>query len=226
MLTKAALGPFWRSCAVLTLYSSQSSGNSYKVRLLLAKLRRPFRLVDVDIFAGENRTPEFLALNPEGRVPLLAVEGRYLAESNAILFYLARNSPFLPDNPLDEAETLRWMFFEQNSHEPGIAAARFWLSQVRGGRDLRTHDVDRWMEEGYAALKSMERHLLNRDFFVGETLTVADIALYAHTHMAEDGDFSLETFPATRRWLQRVEAEPDHVDMGWRPADTVLPEPA
>ncbi|MGE4372911.1 MAG: glutathione S-transferase family protein [Xanthobacter sp.] len=211
---------------MLTLYSSQSSGNSYKVRLLLAKLRCPFRLVNIDIFAGENRTPEFLALNPEGRVPLLAVEGRHLAESNAILFYLARNTRFLPHAPLDEAETLRWMFFEQNSHEPGIAAARFWLRQVRGGRDLRTHDVDRWLEEGYAALKSMERHLQNRDFFVGESLTVADIALYAHTHMAEDADFLLDTFPATRRWLERVAAQPDHVDMNWRPADSPQPEQA
>ncbi len=202
---------------MLTLYSSQSSGNSYKVRLLLAKLHRAFRLVEVDIFAGENRTPEFLAMNPEGRVPLLAVDGRHLSESNAILFYLARDTRFLPDDPLDVAETLRWMFFEQNSHEPGIAAARFWLRQVRGGRDLRTHDVDRWMEEGYAALKTMERHLSKHAFFVGDTVTVADIALYAHTHMAEEGEFSLEGFPAVRCWLRRMAALPDHVDMEWRP---------
>lgn len=205
---------------MLTLYSSQSSGNSYKVRLLLAKLHRPFKLVEVDIFAGENRTPEFLAMTPEGRVPLLAVDGRYLSESNAILFYLARDTRFLPDDPLDVAETLRWMFFEQNSHEPGIAAARFWLRLVRGGRDLRTHDVDRWLEEGYAALKTMERHLSKHDFFVGETVTVADIALYAHTHMAEDGEFSLEGFPAVRAWLRRMASLPDHVDMDWHPEQT------
>ncbi|MFG1320422.1 glutathione S-transferase family protein [Xanthobacter autotrophicus] len=203
---------------MLTLYSTQASGNSYKVRLMLAKLDRPFRLEEVDIFAGENRTPEFLARNPEGRVPLLDLDGRFLAESNAILFYLADGSRFLPADAFDRAETLRWMFFEQHSHEPGIAAARFWLKQVRGGRDLRTHDVDRWMEEGYAALKVMERHLDGRRFFVGEALTIADMALYAHTHVAEEGDFSLRGFPAVRAWLERVAAEPGHVDIEWRPS--------
>ncbi|MFG1266464.1 glutathione S-transferase family protein [Xanthobacter sp. DSM 14520] len=203
---------------MLTLYSTQASGNSYKVRLILAKLGRPFRLEEVDIFAGEHRTPEFLARNPEGRVPLLGIDGCFLAESNAILFYLADGTPFLPADPFDRAETLRWMFFEQHSHEPGIAAARFWLKQVRGGRDLRTHDVDRWMEEGYAALKVMERHLAGRRYFVGEALTIADMALYAHTHVAEEGDFSLRGFPAVRAWLERVAAEPGHVDMEWRPS--------
>ncbi|MDI4656815.1 glutathione S-transferase family protein [Xanthobacter autotrophicus] len=203
---------------MLTLYSTQASGNSYKARLMLAQLGRPFRLVEVDIFAGENRTPEFLARNPEGRVPLLEVDGRFLAESNAILFYLAEGTRFLPTDAFDRAEVLRWMFFEQHSHEPGIAAARFWLRQVRGGRELRTHDVDRWMEEGYAALKVMERHLAGRRFFVGATLTIADMALYAHTHVAEEGDFSLQGFPAVRAWLARVAAEPDHVDMEWRPS--------
>ncbi|MFG1315866.1 glutathione S-transferase family protein [Xanthobacter autotrophicus] len=203
---------------MLTLYSTQASGNSYKVRLMLAKLGRPFRLEEVDIFAGENRTPEFLARNPDGRVPLLDLDGRFLAESNAILFYLADGSRFLPADAFDRAETLRWMFFEQHSHEPGIAAARFWLKQVRGGRELRTHDVDRWMEEGYAALKVMERHLDGRRFFVGEALTIADMALYAHTHVAEEGDFSLRGFPAVRAWLERVAAEPGHVDMEWRPS--------
>lgn len=202
---------------MLTLYSSQSSGNSYKARLALAKLALPFRLEEIDIFAGENRTPEFLKLNPEGRVPLLVVDGRVLAESNAILFFLAEGTPYLPQAPLDRAETLRWMFFEQNSHEPGIAAARFWLRQVRGGRDLRAHDVDRWFEEGYGALKVMERHLDQRSFFVGTRLTIADMALYAHTHVAEEGDFSLAGFPAIRAWLARVAAEPGHVDMAWRP---------
>lgn len=207
-----------REALVLTLYSSQSSGNAYKVRLLLAKLGLAFRIVEIDIFAGENRTPEFLAMNPEGRVPLLDVDGRFLAESNAILFYLADGTRFLPAPALDRAETLRWMFFEQNSHEPGLAAARFWLRQVRGGRDLRTHDVDRWLEEGYAALRVMERHLKGRLFFVGDGLTVADIALYAHTHVADEGDFSLASFPKVRAWLARVAAEPGHVDMHWQPA--------
>ncbi|MEP9378454.1 glutathione S-transferase family protein [Aquabacter sp. CN5-332] len=203
---------------MLKLYSTQSSGNSYKVRLLLAKLGLPFELIEVDIFAGEHRTPDFLALNPEGRVPLLELEdGAILAESNAILFYLAEGTPLLPADKLKRAEALRWMFFEQNNHEPGIAQARFWLRQVRGGRELRTHDADRWMEEGYGALKIMERHLAGRRFFVDGGLTIADLALYPHTLVAPEGDFDLQSFPEVRRWLQRVADEPLHVDMDWHP---------
>lgn len=205
---------------MLTLYSTQASGNSYKVRMLLAKLGRPFRLTEVDILSGEHRTPEFLAKNADGRVPLLELPGgATLAESNAILFYLADGTSLLPAAPLARAETLRWMFFEQNNHEPGIGQARFWLQQVRGGRELRTHDIDRWMEEGYGALKVMERHLQGRDFFVGEALTIADIALYAHTHVAHEGEFDLSPFAAVRRWLKRIAREPDHVEMHWRPLE-------
>lgn len=196
----------------------QSSGNSYKARLLLARLGLEFRLVDVDLLRGENRTPEFLIKNPEGRVPLLELPGgRLLAESNAILVYLAEGTPLLPEDRFARAETLRWMFFEQHSHEPAIAAARFWLKLVRGGRELRTHDIDRWMEEGHAALGVMERHLVRRRFFVDDRLTVADIALYAHTHVAEEGEFNLAPYPNVRAWLARVAAEPGHVDMDWRP---------
>lgn len=203
---------------MITLYSTQSSGNSYKVRLLLARIGLPFRLVDVDIFAGEHRTPEFLARNPEGRVPLIEFEdGTTLTESNAILFYLGEDTALVPAERLKRAETLRWMFFEQNSHEHGIAQARFWLNQVRGGRELRTHDIDRWMEEGYRALRIMERHLADRRFFVGDSLTLADLALYPHTHVAPEGDFDLASFPAIRAWLDRVACEPGHVDMAWRP---------
>jgi len=145
---------------VLTLYSMQSSGNSYKVRMLLARLARPYHLVEIDRFKGENRTPEYLAINPDGRLPALQLEdGRILAESNAILVYLAEGTPWLPNDRFDYAETLRWMFFEQHSHEPAIAEARFWLRFVRGGRELRTHEIDQWMERGYAALALMEQHL-------------------------------------------------------------------
>ncbi|CAA0094899.1 Disulfide-bond oxidoreductase YfcG [Starkeya nomas] len=204
---------------MLKVYAMQSSGNCYKVRLLLAKLGAPFELIDVDLLRGENRTPDFLMKNPEGRVPLLELPGgRYLPESNAIMFFLADGSPLLPDEPLARAEVLRWMFFEQHSHEPSIGAARFWLKLVKGGRELRTHDIDRWMEEGYAVLGVMERHLSRRPFFVDGTLTIADIALYAHTHVAEEGDFDLRTFPAVRAWLDRVAALPSHVGMDWRPA--------
>lgn len=209
---------------MLKLYSMQSSGNCYKVRLLLAKLETPFRLVDVDVLRGENRTPEFLMKNPEGRVPLLGLPGGlFLAESNAMLAYLAEGTPYLPQDRLARAETLRWMFFEQHSHEPAIAAARFWLKLVRGGRDLRTHDIDRWMEEGHAALGVMERHLARRPFFVDGELSIADIALYAHTHVAEEGDFDLSPYSAVRAWIDRVAASPGHVGMGWRPQDAAAP---
>lgn len=204
---------------MLKLHAMQSSGNSYKVRLLLARLGLPFELVDVDLLRGENRTPDFLMKNPEGRVPLLELPGgRYLPESNAILFYLADGTPLLPNDPLGRAEALRWMFFEQHSVDSSIGHARFWLKLVRGGRDLRTHDIDRWMEEGYAALGVMERHLARRPFFIDGTLSVADLALYAHTHLAHEGDFDLRTFPAVRGWLERVAAQPAHVAMDWRPA--------
>ncbi|MCB4771073.1 glutathione S-transferase family protein [Ancylobacter sp. Lp-2] len=206
---------------MLKLHAMQSSGNCYKVRMLLARLGTPFELVDVDLLRGENRTPEFLMKNPEGRVPLLELPGgRFLPESNAILFYLAEGTPLLPDDRLARAEVLRWMFFEQHSHEPAIAAARFWLKLVRGGRELRTHDIDRWMEEGYRALKVMDRHLQRRRFFVDRALTIADIALYAHTHVADEGDFDLAPFPAVHDWLARVAAQPGHVDMEWRPQVT------
>lgn len=204
---------------MLKIYAMQSSGNCYKVRLLLAKLGLPFELVDIDLLRGENRTPDFLMKNPEGRVPLLELPGgRHLPESNAILFHLADGTPLLPGEPLTRAEVLRWMFFEQHSHDSSIGAARFWLKLVRGGRDLRTHDIDRWMEEGYAALGVMERHLARRPFFVDGAMTIADIALYAHTHVAHEGEFELATFPAVRAWLERVAAEPGHVGMDWRPA--------
>jgi len=207
---------------MLTLYSMQSSGNSYKARLLLARLGTRYRLIEVDILKGENRTPDFLAKNPDGRVPVLELEdGRYLAESNAILVYLAEDSPFLPDDRLARAEVLRWMFFEQHSHEPAIAAARFWLSLVKGGRELRTHDIDQWMEHGYQALMLMERHLAGNAYFVGDRSTVADLALYAHTHVAPEGDFDLSGYPAVMDWLARIAAEPGHLAISQWPENAV-----
>ena len=203
---------------MLTLYSMQLSGNSYKVRLLLSRLGVAYRQVEVDILKGETRTPAFLAKNPDGHVPLLELEdGRRLAESNAILLYLAEGTPYLPADRFERAEVLRWMFFEQHSHEPAIAAARFWLALVKGGRDLRTHDIDQWMEKGYEALALMERHLGHNRYFVGERTSVADLALYAHTHVAPEGDFDLGGFPAVTDWLARVASEPGHVGMGQSP---------
>jgi glutathione S-transferase len=201
-----------------TLYSMQRSGNCYKVRLALAQLDIPYRLVEIDLLKGESRTPEFLAKNPSGRVPLLEVApGRYLPESNAILWYIAGGSPLATENRLDRAEALQWMFFEQHSLEPNLGAARFWLTLVKGGRELQSHALEDWLEKGYQALSVMEKHLARHRFFAADRYTIADIALYAYTHCAEESDFDLATFPAIRRWLKRVADQPRHVAMEWQP---------
>lgn len=200
------------------LYSMQRSGNSYKVRLALAMLQEPYIPIEVDILHGETRTPEFLAKNPSGQVPILEVaDGRYIAESNAILWYIAIGTPLAPEQRMDRADALQWMFFEQHALEPNIGAAYFWLALVRGGRDLQTHALDDWMERGYAALRVMEEHLRRNEYFADGRLTVADIALYAYTHLAEQCDFELTAFPAIRRWLRRVESSPGYVPMDWKP---------
>ena len=204
-----------------TLYSMQRSGNSYKVRLALAQLGFPYRLVEIDILKGESRTPEFLAKNPNGQVPLLEVaSGRYLAESNAILWHLvAGGTPLGPTTASIAPEALQWMFFEQHSLEPNIGAAYFWLTLVKGGRELQHHALEDWMEEGYRALGVMENHLKHHRFFAADRYTVADIALYAYTHLAHECDFDLATFPAIRAWLDRAsEPRPPRPD-GWRAGD-------
>ncbi len=203
---------------MLTLYSMQRSGNSYKARLALAQLRSRYRLVEVDILKGESRTPDFLAKNPNGQVPLLEVApGRYLAESNAILWYVAGGSDLVPEDRIERAEALQWMFFEQHSLEPNIGAAYFWLALVKGGRELQQHALEDWMEEGYRALAVMENHLKGRSFFAADRYTIADIALYAYTHVTHLCDYDLGSFPALGAWLDRVVEQPDHVAMDWRP---------
>ena len=208
-----------------TLYSMQRSGNSYKVRLALAQLGIPYRLVEVDILTGESRTPEFLAKNPNGQVPLLEVApGRYIAESNAIIWHLVSGSPLRPADRIDRAQALQWMFFEQHSLEPNIGAAYFWLTLVKGGRELQQHALEDWMEEGYRALGVMETHLKQNRYFAADRYTVADIALYAYTHLAHECDFDIASFPAIRAWLDRVAAEPGHVVMDVQPANAVAAE--
>ena len=197
-----------------TLYSMQRSGNSYKARLALAHLNIPYRLVEVDILRGESRTPEFLAMNPSGQVPLLEVApGRYLAESNAILWFLADGTELVPTDRVERAEAMQWTFFEQHSLEPNIGAAYFWLCLVKGGRELQRHALDDWMEEGYRALAVMDRHLRDRRFFAAGRYTIADIALYAYTHLAHLADFELGSFPNVARWLREVESLPTHMPM-------------
>jgi glutathione S-transferase len=199
---------------MFTLYSMQRSGNSYKVRLALSQLDIEYRLIEIDVVRGETRTPEFLAMNPSGHVPLLEVApGRHLAESGAILWYLAGDSWLVPDDRLAQGEMLQWMFFEQHSLEPYLGAAHFWLVLVKGGRDLKMHAMEEWIERGYQALRVMERHLAHRDFFAAGRYTIADIALYAYTHVANECGYDLTSFPAVRAWLGRVASQPRHIPM-------------
>lgn len=208
-----------------TLYSMRRSGNCYKVRLALAQLGISYNLVEVDILKGETRTPDFLAKNPSGHVPLLEVApGRYLPESNAILWYIAGGTPLAPDDRIDRAEALQWMFFEQHSVEPNLGAAHFWLTLVKGGRELHTHALEEWSERGYQALRVMEQHLSGREFFAAGRYTIADIALYAYTHTANETVFDLTEFPAIRAWLARVAAQAGHVPITWEPAAMAIAE--
>lgn len=195
-----------------TLYDYLPSGNGYKVRLLLTLLGIPYRLVQKDIMKGETRTPDFLALNPNGRIPLIVFEdGRRLFESGAIIHYLAEGTRFLPEDRFARAEILQWMFFEQYSHEPYVAVARFLLIHPEAVPPERLAELPAKQKGGYAALAVMERYLKDRRYFVGDGLTIADIALYAYTHVAHEGGFDLATFPAIRGWLDRVRAEPGYI---------------
>ncbi len=193
------------------LYDYLPSGNGYKVRLLLTQLGIPFELIEVDIAKGLTRTPEFLAKNPNGRIPTLELgPGVFLAESNAILFYLAEGTPFFPTDRLERARVLQWMCFEQYSHEPNIATSRFWIQHL-GVTDERRAALEQKRLLGHAALGVMEQHLAARAFFVGERYSIADIALYAYTHVADEGGFDLAPYPAIRVWLERVRAQPSHI---------------
>ena len=197
---------------MLTLYDYMDSGNGYKVRLVLAKLGLPYKLVLCDILKGETRTPEFLARNPNGRIPTLQLEdGTFLAESGAIIWYLAEGTPLAPKDRKARAETLQWMFFEQYSHEPNIAVARFWKHYLPKLSALQEMDLPNRMKGGYAALDVMEKHLAKNDFFVGGSFGLADIALYAYTHVAHEGEFDLSKYPSINAWMGRVAAQPNHV---------------
>jgi glutathione S-transferase len=212
--------------AMYKLYTMLRSGNSYKVRLALALLNIPYEAVEIDILRGESRTPDYLAKNPSGQIPLLEVDGRYLAESNAILWFVAAGTSLAPEQRIERAEVLQWMFFEQHALEPNIGAAYFWLSLVRGGRELQTHALEDWMERGYAALQVMENHLKTHQYFAAGQLTVADIALYGYTHVADRCDYDLATFPAIRAWLRRVEQTPGFIPMDWQVGAEVMDSPS
>jgi glutathione S-transferase len=197
---------------MLTLYDYMDSGNGYKVRLVLAHLGLPYKLVLCDILKGETRTPEFLAKNPNGRIPTLQLEdGSHVFESGAIIWYLAEGTPLAPKDRKARAETLQWMFFEQYSHEPYIAVARFWKHYLPKLSPLQEMDLPNRMKGGYAALDIMEKHLSKNDFFVGGSFGLADIALYAYTHVAHEGEFDLSKYPGINAWMARVASQPKHV---------------
>jgi glutathione S-transferase len=196
---------------VLKLYDNADSGNAYKVRLALAHLGLPFERIQLDTDSGETRTPEYLATNPNGKVPAIVLaNGDVLCESNAIVFYLAAGTALLSEDNLERAKVLQWMFFEQYSHEPNIAVSRHVLKHLEL-TDERRALVESKREPGYRALGVMEGHLTDRGFFVAERFSIADIALYAYTHVAGEGDFDLTDFPAIRGWLTRVSRQPGHI---------------
>ncbi|HEX4585450.1 MAG TPA: glutathione S-transferase family protein [Burkholderiaceae bacterium] len=198
---------------MLRVFGDKYSGNCYKVKLLLEQLGLPYEWTHVDILKKESRTPEFLARNPVGQIPVLQIEeGVFLPESNAILNYLAEGTDYLPADRLERAQVLRWMFFEQYKHEPTVATARYIIRYL--GRPAEQEQALRKkISDAHAALAVMERHLESRRFFVAERYSIADIALYAYTHVAHEGQVDLSPYPAIRAWLGRVKSEPRHISM-------------
>lgn len=199
---------------MISIYGDYRSGNCYKVQLLLALLDLHHRWFDIDLFAGETRSDAFVARNPSSKIPLLELhDGRTLAESNAILNYLGRGSEFVPQGPFEHARMLQWQFFEQHSHSPTIGAACFIAKHLQRPAE-REQEYQRKLEEGYSALEVMEKTLAQQDFLVGEHYTLADISLYAYTHIAAECGYDLGGFPCIRAWLARIEAHPRHIPMG------------
>ena len=195
---------------MLRLYDSPLSGNCYKIRLLLSQLGRDYERIELDLLEGDSRSPEFLAKNPHGRVPLIELDnGHHLAESNAILFYLAQGTKYLPDSPSDMAQVLRWMFFEQNTLEPPLAGARFLLRF--NNKTTENESVSKRQARAIKALDLMELHLSVRPYFVAGQYTIADIALYGYTHLAPQAQISLAGYPNLQSWLERVAAQSGYV---------------
>ena len=195
----------------MLLYDSRVSGNCYKVRQLFAHLGIEYERHEVDVIDRSGRLELLGALNPALRVPTLVFDDdRSMGESDAIMFYFAEGTPYLPDDRFERAQVLQWLFFEQYSHEPNIAVARFWLI---AGITPSEADAEAKRRGGTAALKAMEGHLAQRDYLVADRYTIADIGLYAYTHVAPEGGFDLELYPAIRAWLDRVAAQPGHINI-------------
>jgi len=192
------------------LYEYPPSGNCYKVRLLLHQLGQRFERITVDTQAGQTRSSEFLKLNPNGKVPVLQLpDDTVLVESNAILWYLAEGTRFLPQQKLQRAQVLQWMFFEQYSHEPYIATLRNWISYANKRQEFE-REIEQYRPKGYAALDVMEQHLYSRNFLVANSYSIVDIALYAYTHVAGEGEFDLARYPNIGNWLEAVKGQPRH----------------
>jgi glutathione S-transferase len=202
---------------MMRLHDSLISGNGYKVRLLLRQLGIPFERFEYDLARGETRTSGFLEeINSNGRIPVLETEdGRFLPESGAILFFLADGTPYLPGGRFERAQVLQWMFFEQYSHEPHVAVPRAWAHFGVEITEERREALEQKRRLGYAALGVMEGHLSRNDFFVANRYSIADIALYAYTHVADEGGFDLGSFPAIGAWMELVRAQPGYVPITW-----------
>lgn len=196
------------------IYGDVNSGNCYKVKLLAEQLGMPYEWVTVDTLKKETQTSAFLQKNPNGKIPLLELEdGRFLSESNAILHYLARGTQFLPEDPFEHAEVLQWLFFEQYSHEPYIATARYIIRYLGRPPEMELA-LQAKMVPGIKALGVMDAHLRNHAYFVADRYTIADIGLFAYTHVAEEGGFVLSEFPAVCEWIERVKLHPGHIQIG------------
>jgi len=197
---------------MIRLYDYLPSGNGYKVRLLLTQLGVSFERIELNIVKGETRTKEFLRKFPNGRIPAVELDdGKLLFESNAIILYFAEGTPFIPADRFHRAQVFQWLFFEQYSHEPYIASVRYLVTHPEVPDARRTILETMMRPRGYDALGVMEGHLKSREWFVGERYSVADIALYAYTHVAGEGGFDLAGYPAIRAWLDRVQSQPRHI---------------
>jgi len=200
----------------LTLHEYSASGNCYKVRLTAALVGKSIERREYDIMTGETRTPDFVAnVNSNGRIPVLQVDDRFIPESNAACYYLADCSLLIPTDPFEHADMLRWMFWEQYSHEPNIATLRFWMGWLGpdGLSDLQRLQMPTKRTAGNAALKLMDDHLKNREWFVGSAISLADICLFAYTHVAGDAEFDLSRYPNIVAWMERVKGTPRYTAM-------------
>jgi glutathione S-transferase len=200
----------------LVLHEYAASGNCYKVRLTAAHVGAPLERREYDIMKGETRTPEFLAsVNGNGRIPVLQIVDQFIPESNAACFYIAEGSPLVPSDRFERADVLRWMFFEQYSHEPNIATLRFWIHWVGLDRlsEAQRLQIPLKRQAGAAALELMDRHLAKQDWLVGDAMSLADICLFPYTHVADEADFDLALYPSVVAWMERIMTQPRHVAM-------------